>query len=165
MFIEMDRIIENSQSSYINNSFKDNLKRIWERHGAILDEDMQSAINDILFEKPIMNKSFDLASDEHSSSVMHLATTLISSWEARNDGPNAMEAFNLLSSVAKKYFNLKLGDVKEETNFNSIAHEHLNNMMLSNRDIIRIIRPWVEWEGPDKRNVIIKAVVEKMDKQ
>lgn len=128
-------------------AFIKNLQRIWNSQGATLNEDTQSAIKNILFGEPIVQKTFELIKEEDSSGVRQLATALISSWEARNDGDRALDAFNLLSSIAEKFFNLKLGgDVGAIVNSNKVAHEALDGIVLPDNIKVQIIRPWVEWE-------------------
>lgn len=161
---KMYRIISDISFLDINVDFKEILQNIWENQGAVLTEDMQSEIKNISFGGTVFQKTFKLAETEVDISIKQLATALISSWDARNDGPLAMNSFNLMSSVAQKYFNLKLGgEVGNVNTFNKIVHEPLQNRSVDANAQIIITRPWVEWEGPKRKEIIIKALIKPKD--
>ena len=161
---KMYRIIRGISFFDINVAFKEALQNIWENQGAVLTEDMQAEIKYILFGAPISQKIFKISEAEVDISIKQLATALISAWEARNAGPLALNSFNIISSVAQKYFNLKLGgDVGNANNFNKIVHEPLQNRPVDENAQIIISRPWVEWEGPKRKEIIIKALIKPKD--
>lgn len=136
------------------------LQKLWEIRGATLNEDVQSVIKNILFDEPVLQNKFELSSKELGSNIRHLATALMSSWESRKDGPRAKDSFELLASVLKKYFNLTLGgNVGETGKFRRTAHESIDDIILSENAMIEVMRPWVEWDGPHKKEIIIKSLV------
>jgi hypothetical protein len=148
----------------LDTPFKQRLRIIWDTKGATFDEDIQLVIKHVLFDEPIVQQRFESISQEGKSSIRHLATTLINAWEACNDSPRAMDSYNLLSSVLKKYFNLMLSkNVGETAYYNRIAHEPLNEKSIADNTGIIIVRPWVEEQTQEKKIILIKALVKEKE--
>lgn len=161
---ELYRNMRKTSCCDLDTPFRERLKIIWDTKGAVLDENTQLVIKNILFDEPLVQKKFESFSQEGSSCIRQLATTLINAWEARNDGPRAMDAYNLLSSVLKKYFNLWLStNVGEITFYNRTAHEPFEEKTIAENAKIIIIRPWVEWQSPEKKTILIKALVKEKE--
>jgi hypothetical protein len=142
--------------------FIEKIRTFWDCSGATFNREIQLFIRTIVFDEPVRHKSFELTKENEQSNINQLASALISSWVARNDGPLALDSFRLLSSVAEKFFNLKIvGDVDAIVNFNKFAHEAVGNAVLSENAKVQIVRPWVEWNG-EERKVLIKALVKSL---
>jgi len=162
---EMNKSILESPFSDIHIIFKEGVENVWDTQGATLDGISQSKIRNILYDEQSYIKPFEMSSRTSiSSSIKQLATALISSWDARNEGTLAMDSFKLFSSVAEKYFNLKIGGkVGELTSFSRIAHEPLRNAEISENTEIVIVRPWVELKEPGGKTILIKALVKEKE--
>lgn len=87
-----------------------------------------------------------------------LALILINSWEARNDGSEAMHAFSVAEEVCRNGFDLYLcGDLGSVTNFDPDIHE--TNASFRRGDACQLVRPWIEWHSPDSIQILIRARV------
>jgi len=154
---ELNRTIDETLN--MRELFIERIRKIWDSMGATFNQDIQLYIRNIIFDEPIAYKSFELTNEDEKSNINQLAGALISSWEARNDGPLSLDSFRLLSSVAEKFFYLKIGGhIGVLVSFNKFAHEAIGNTVLHENAKVLIVRPWVEWNGKERR-VIIKALV------
>ena len=154
---ELNRMIDETLN--MRALFIERIRTIWNSRGATFNQEIQLFIRNIIFDEPITYKSFELTKGDEQSNINQLAGALISSWDARNDGPLALDSFRLLSSVAEKFFNLKIGgDIGVIVSFNKFAHEAIGDTVLSENAKVQIVRPWVEWNGKERR-VLIKALV------
>jgi hypothetical protein len=88
---------------------------------------------------------------------LQLASSLLSAWSARLEGPKAEIAFEELTSTLRQFFSLELrGTVGEIVEYNPRLHElPAQNMK---RKYVRIDRPWVEIHQ-GQNAVVIKALV------
>lgn len=161
---ETEQLIESCripvEMSDLKSDITKNLVDIWDSKGATLNENMQSVIRSILFNETDFKGADDFFAKENKSSVKQLAAALISSWDARNDSPRALDSFKILQSVAENFFNLKIrGDVGATVNFNKIAHEVLDKIALPENTKVQVIRPWIELEDKNKKEILIRALV------
>jgi len=139
--------------------FIERMREIWDSYGATFNQETQRFIRNVIFDEQATYKPFELVKEDEHSNISQLAGALISSWVARNDGPLALDSFRLLSSVAEKFYNLKIGgDIDTIVNFNKFAHEATGKAVLYENTTVQIVRPWVEWIGKERR-IIIKALV------
>ena len=154
---EFNRMIDETLN--MRELFIERIRKIWDSMGATFNQDIQLYIRNIIFDEPIAYKSFELTNEDEKSNINQLAGALISSWEARNDGPLALDSFRLLSSVAEKFFYLKIGGhIGVLVSYNKSAHEAIGNTVIHENAKVQIVRPWVEWNGKERR-VLIKALV------
>jgi hypothetical protein len=91
-----------------------------------------------------------------------LASILLRMWDAREEGPNAKDAFEQLQGVLEGFFGIRLrGTVGEVENFNPRVHE----VGYGDRQAakVKLVRPWVEFSQHGTTNVIVKAIVKSQD--
>src|SRR5208282_3949119 len=128
--------------------------------GATLDTDMQREILKVLSPGTSIPQHFQFTSAGDDPVIMQLASALISAWNARNDGPAALESFNLFSSVAEKFFNLTIaGEVGSTSEYRRSANEAMGNDAILVETQVQIVRPWVEWDSGEGKRILIKALV------
>lgn len=145
-----------------NMQFRKTICELWEKEAGTLTEEVRQFIREYLeISQGITPKSITLADQSESLQVAQLATSLLSSWEAREDSARATNAFHLLHSVAQKFFNLKIcGQVKSIVQFDNRVHEFPGTPIGEGQVVI--IRPWVEWTEGSHTKVIIRAIVEQV---
>jgi hypothetical protein len=144
--------------------FTDRIRNLWELKGATWDNATQRTIKRFLFSETPQHSFFELEKKEETSSIKQLAGALVSAWDARNDGPLALHTFQLFSSVAEMFFQLKLkGDIGTIINFNKSVHELPSDTNINTPLEVEIVRPWVEWDNNGDRSILIKAIVKPRD--
>jgi hypothetical protein len=161
-FMELNRLM--GEMLDMRSIFIETAKRMWNSEGASLDIDMQSKIVATLSPDSAVLQQFRFARNTDDSSITHLASALLSSWDARNEGPVAVHSFHLFSSVAEKFFNLKLGgEVGTIVKFKRSVHEAVGDVAVLEDTRVQVVRPWVEWASGEKKRIIIRAIVKPQD--
>jgi hypothetical protein len=98
------------------------------------------------------------ADDPDALQVTQLASALVRSWSARDEGPKSNEAFEELRVVLADFFGIEMkGDVGTREPFNPRVHE-LAPGESSAREV-ELMRPWVQISNAQTSQIVIKALV------
>lgn len=161
-FIELNSLM--GEMLNMRSIFIETTERIWNSEGASLNLDMQHKIIETLSPDTAVPQPFAFASDTDDSRNTHLASALLSSWDAQNEGAVACQSFHLFSSVAEKFFNLRLGgEIGAIVEFKRSLHEPLGDVAVLEGTRVQIVRPWVELSSVEDKRVLIKAIVKPQD--
>jgi len=97
-------------------------------------------------------------SSEPTQADLQLATALLRAWAARDDGPNAREAYEQLRSALESFFSLRLRDhVGETQEYNPRLHEFGFGESPSSK--VEVVRPSVDLVQAGEVGVVVKALV------
>jgi hypothetical protein len=148
-------------SSEVESRFKSSLHEIWNEGPALLNEALQEYIRQAIgLARTASLNPMTFVDDSENALTHQMAAALLSSWEAREASSRANEAFRQLSTVARKFFNIRIGgEIGRVVEFNARVHEFPHQSAGEGR--VRIVRPWVEWDDRSRTRVIIRAVVQK----
>lgn len=146
---------------FADTKYRETIHALWDADKESLIEEVQHFIIEYLnIDEGIKPKGIILADKSEAMYVSHLATSLLCSWEAREDSQKAKDAFNILRSVADKFFHLRIcGEIRCEVKFDPQFHEFPDSAIGEGQ--VSIVRPWVEWLDKSRRKVIIRAIVQK----
>ncbi len=160
---EFEQCVNAVRTVPINQGQIESRLEAWHETASRFPEEIQGRLKSLLGMSDPVTQALPIAIDQADSvQTTQLATVLLRAWDAKEEGPNAKEVFEQLSSVLDLFFEIRLrGTVGETEKYNPRIHEMGFGERPTQR--IKVVRPWVEFSDQGVATVVIKAIVQSQD--